>query len=70
MHYGSVFISNQKSSASTESGELIHKVVEEDLFEWVSTELSEGINFSYKVLIFELILCVPFNSIVESLGDR
>jgi len=62
--------SNENPSAGLESGVLIHKVEEEDLFERQVAQLGNRINFCHEILIFELVFGKPFNSAVEPLGNR
>ena len=66
----SVLCPNEEASAGGEGGELIHEIEEEDLLEGVSAQFGESINFSDKVLVFELIAGIPFYSIIESFWDR
>ena len=62
-------VSDQNACASLESRVFIHEVEEEHFFEWVSWNFGDGINFGNKVLMFEHVLSVPFNSVVERFRD-
>jgi len=65
----SFLISNKYSTASFKGREFIHKIQEKESFEWKTTYLCNSCNFSNKILIFELIFCIPLNSIKKSFRD-
>lgn len=64
-----LIVAEDDAGASFEGGELIHKVEEEDLVEGQATQLGNCTHFGHEILMLELILSKPFNSIEEPLGD-
>jgi hypothetical protein len=61
--------SDQQPSAGRKGGVFVHEVEEEYLFEGKMTQHCNCIHFLHEILMDKLVLGVPLNAIVESLGD-
>ena len=62
-------VAEDDTGASFEGRELVHKVEEEELVKGKATQLGNCANLSHEILMFELVLGEPLDSVEEALGD-
>ena len=61
--------SDQQPSACGKGRVFIHEIKEEDLLERQVAEGGHSVDFFYEILMDELVLCVPFYSVVKTFRD-